>query len=355
MGTLSAFEGSELRDAARPNIAISIGDPGGIGPEVLVRALSDPDVCEAARWVLFGSNEVMLRAAAACDLQPMWWRVPAGSRLEEATAAQRIILVDMPESAAPVGIPSAAGGAASYRWVDAAIASTKTDSAWKCDAIVTAPISKHAWSLAGRRSFAGHTEMLRDRFHAKRVVMAFESPAMRVVLATAHIPLMELREALTIGRVFDAIDLGARFCAELGIRKPRLGVCGLNPHAGEEGMLGDEDERLIRPAIVAAREQGIAVDGPFPADTIFRRARLDLGPRPDFDLIVAMYHDQGLIPVKTLAFEDAVNVTVGLEVPRTSPDHGTAFDIAGRGLADCRSMKAAMLLAAKLCRKAAHP
>jgi 4-hydroxythreonine-4-phosphate dehydrogenase len=168
----------------------------------------------------------------------------------------------------------------------------------------------------------------------------FVGPRLRVVLATVHLPLMDIRNALTIGRVFDAIDLGVEGCRQVGIERPRVAVCGLNPHAGEGGLLGDEEERLIRPAIGHAVEAGMDVKGPFPADTVFGAA---VAGR--FDLVVAMYHDQGLIPVKLIARDETVNMTVGLPIVRTSPDHGTAFDIAGKGIADAGSMKASLLLA----------
>jgi 4-hydroxythreonine-4-phosphate dehydrogenase len=173
--------------------------------------------------------------------------------------------------------------------------------------------------------------------------MMFSSPRLRVALATAHLPLMDVRNVLTIGKVYDPIDLGHQFCRQLGIAKPRIAVTGLNPHAGENGMFGDEETRIIRPAIDAARRVGIDAHGPFPGDTVFIAAAAG-----DWDLVVAMYHDQGLIPVKYLGIDTGVNVTVGLPFVRTSVDHGTAFDLAGRGLADPRSLLAAIELAAKL-------
>ena len=197
--------------------------------------------------------------------------------------------------------------------------------------------------MAGKGRFPGHTELLAARFHAKRTRMMFVSPALNVILATAHVPLMQLRDLLSIGRVFDTIDLGHEACLRLGIEAPRIAVCGLNPHAGEGGLLGDEDGRVIEPAIAMAREHGIDACGPFPGDTVFRAA---VSGR--WDLVVAMYHDQGLIPVKLLAFDEAVNATVGLPAVRTSPDHGTAYDIAGQDRADPGSMKAAMRLAVRL-------
>lgn len=173
--------------------------------------------------------------------------------------------------------------------------------------------------------------------------MAFASDRLRVALATTHIPLMDIRNVLTIGRVFDAIDLGYDACCQLGIKRPRLGVCGLNPHAGEGGMFGDEEQRLIEPAIEVAQRNNIDAQGPFPTEVAFRKAL-----EGSFDLVVAMYHDQGLTPMKLLNWQRAVNWTLGLPIIRVSPDHGTAFDIAGQGVADPGSMKAAIELAIDL-------
>jgi len=240
--------------------------------------------------------------------------------------------------------PTKEGGHASLRFLDDAVAAAMkpADHDAHIDALVTAPICKESWQLAGCR-FPGHTEFLQHRTKAKCVVMMFDSPKLRVALATVHIPLMDIRNVLTIGRVYDPIDLGRDACVQLGIDRPRIAVCGLNPHAGEGGMFGDEEKRLIEPAIELARKDGADVVGPLPADTLF-------GPATNgkYDLVVAMYHDQGLIPVKMLAFDEAVNVTLGLPIIRTSVDHGTAFDIVGRDKADAGSMKAAIRLAVKL-------
>jgi len=173
--------------------------------------------------------------------------------------------------------------------------------------------------------------------------MMFEAPQMRVALASVHVPLMDLRNVLTIGRVFDPIDMGHAACVGMGIERPRIAVCGLNPHAGEDGLFGDEERRIIRPAIEAARKIGIDARGPFPADTLFTPANLKR-----YDLFIAMYHDQGLIPVKMLAFDSAVNLTLGLPIIRTSVDHGTAFDIVGQNKANPGSMNAAIDLAISL-------
>src|SRR5690606_23359482 len=219
------------------------------------------------------------------------------------------------------------GGDVSFQMVEDAIAAAKRPVAdpARVDAVVTGPISKAAWAAAGHADFPGHTELFADRFGVSRYGMMFVTPRLRVILATAHIPLMAVGPALTAERVERAITLGTDACRRLGVDAPRIAVCGLNPHAGEGGLLGPEDDAVIAPAIAAAQRTGLDARGPFPADTIFIAAA-----RGDWDLVVAMYHDQGLIPVKLLDRDRAVNVTIGLPIVRTSPDHGTAFDIAGQ-------------------------
>ncbi len=342
-----------MRTSESPTIGVTMGDPGGIGPEVVVAALAARPRDERARYVVYASGSAMLEAAETLGVEPFWWRLEAGSSLREAATAHRFVLLDydqkFPPPSTPARAPTPEGGALSFQLVEDAIADAKRpagDGA-AIDAIVTGPISKKAWALAGRSRWPGHTELLANRFGAKRCGMMFVGPRLKVVLATAHVPLMEVRNVLTIGRVFDAIDLGAEACRAIGIERPRIAVCGLNPHAGEDGLLGDEETRVIEPAIEHAVRQGIDAHGPYPADTIFNKAvGSPGGGRPD--LVVAMYHDQGLIPVKLLARDESVNVTIGLPVARTSPDHGTAFDIAGRGLADPGSTTAAIDLAVRM-------
>lgn len=330
-----------------------MGDPLGIGPEVVVKALADSKLRRRARFLVYGMAEPMHYAADLAEIDAYWWRVQHDSPLVETAIGHSVAMLDYDEFTAE-GSPGAgqerarptrAGGAASFRFIEDAIADAKRPPGdlLRVDAIVTAPISKQSWAMAGRGKYPGHTELLATRFNAKRSAMMFVSPQLRVILATIHIPLMDIRNVLTIGRVFDPIDLGHEACLSLGIERPRIAVCGLNPHAGEEGLFGDEESRLIEPAIRAAREAGIDVRGPFPADTVFNAA-----VRGDYDLVVAMYHDQGLIPIKLLAWDRAVNMTVGLPVVRTSPDHGTAFDIAGQNKADPGSMKAAIELAIEM-------
>lgn len=344
-----------MASSTRPTIAVTMGDPSGIGPEVVVKALADAALRSLGRFHIYGSQNAMLAAAEGLGIEPFWWRVAHDSPVANTCGVHDAVVLDFPEfagacSAAPAG-PTRIGGEASFRFVDAAIASTRLAEGdpRRASAIVTAPISKEAWALAGHKRWAGHTELFASRLGAKRHAMMFVSPKLRVVLATVHIPLMAVGDALTIGKVLDAIVLGAEQCRAMGVERPRVAVCGLNPHAGEHGLLGDEDERVISPAIRLAREQGVDARGPLPGDTVFIAAA-----RGDYDLVVAMYHDQGLIPVKLLGWEEAVNLTVGLPIPRTSPDHGTAFDIAGRGVADARSMRAAITLALRLAQPGAR-
>jgi 4-hydroxythreonine-4-phosphate dehydrogenase len=332
-----------------PVVGITMGDPLGIGPEVLVKALRDPAVRRLARFVVYGRNETIVAAADRTEAPLDWFRVDAASERAQEGSVLAPLVLDYTAEGLLDGTrpgPTRFGGILSKAFVEDAItdALRPEGDPRRLDAIVTGPISKESWALAGFK-WPGHTELLAFRTKAKRHAMMFSSPRLRVALATAHLPLMDVRNVLTIGRVHDPIDLGHQFCRQLGIAKPRIAVCGLNPHAGENGMFGDEEQRIIGPAIDAARRTGIDAHGPFPADTVFIAAAAG-----EWDLVVAMYHDQGLIPVKLLGWDKAVNVTVGLPIVRTSPDHGTAFDIAGQGKASEGSMKAAIELAVGLAR-----
>jgi 4-hydroxythreonine-4-phosphate dehydrogenase len=330
----------------RPLIGITMGDPGGIGPEIVASCLADAPLAERARLVVYGAGAPLTMAAEQINLRANWFRADSDEHADKPVPDTPIVLDDSKHGDMHdlQHEPRKVTGAASKHWVECAIhdAMRDKDDPRKLDAIVTAPISKKAWSLAGFK-WPGHTELLAHRAKVKQVSMVFESPHLRVSLATVHVPLMTVRDILTIGRVFDAISRGEEACKLLGVNGPRIAVCGLNPHAGEDGVLGWEEQKVITPAIEMARSGGIDVSGPFPADTLFRRA---VGG--EFDLVVAMYHDQGLIPLKLLGQGSAVNWTVGLPFIRTSPDHGTAFDIAGRGQADPSSMKAAIDLAIRL-------
>ncbi len=337
------MDSEPTQSGTRPVIGITLGDPGGIGAEVVVKALADDSLRARGRFVIYGLLEPFSYAADLAELTPYWVRTPHECALE---SPHDVVLADFDEfniAARSPREPSAQAGRASIRFLEEAMDDADHGG---IDALVTGPINKSSWQLAGV-SFPGHTELLAHRFHAQRVTMMFAGGPLRVALASAHVPLFELRNRFTIGLVFQPIDLLSQALREwFGVPEPRIAVAGLNPHAGENGRFGDEEARVIQPAIDMARHAGIEVTGPFPADTIFRRAA-----QGEFDGVVAMYHDQALIPIKLLAFDRAVNITLGLPIIRTSVDHGTAFDIVHRNRADPGSMKAAIRLAIDLARR----
>jgi 4-hydroxythreonine-4-phosphate dehydrogenase len=316
-----------------------MGDPAGIGPEVVVKALADPQIRSQARFVVYGLHELMSYAAGLAEINPFWFRI---QHEDVGRVESGVVVADYDEytSFGPaLRQPSAEGGHASIRFVDDAIAAAKAE---RIDAVVTGPIHKLSWKMAGLRH-PGHTEYFATACNTKRYAMMFVGGGLRVALASTHVPLMEIRNVFTIGYVFKPIDLLHQALVRyFGIPHPRIAVAALNPHASEGGRFGDEERRIIEPAMVMAGEAGIQVEGPFPADTLFWMAR------GRYDGIVAMYHDQGLIPVKMTAFHSAVNVTLGLPIIRTSVDHGTAFDIVGRDKANPGSMKAAIELACRM-------
>jgi 4-phospho-D-threonate 3-dehydrogenase / 4-phospho-D-erythronate 3-dehydrogenase len=343
-----------------PTIGVTMGDPAGIGAEVLIKALADPEIRKLGRFVVFGFNELMAYCADLAEIEPFWWR-DQHERIRPYD--HDVVVLDYDEFSflgMDVKAPSKQGGLASMKFVLDAVEAARRR---QIDAIVTAPICKESWKMAGYTRWPGHTELLAEKTNAKRYAMMFAanprtpglagsakngSPALfsthkglRVVLCSIHEALFELRHSFKIGSVFDPIDLGHRALREwFGIDNPRIAVCGLNPHASENGLFGDEEKRVIEPAILMAQQLGIDVQGPFSADTIFVKAA-----QGAYDLVVAMYHDQGLIPVKLLDFSGSVNLTLGLPIVRTSVDHGTAFDLVGKNKADPGSMKAALAMA----------
>lgn len=288
----------------KPRIAITAGDPAGIGPEIARKAAEDPRVRDVCEPVVYGP--------------------PSGATFE-------------------AGRLSADAGRAAYETICRAV---RDALAGGVAAVATAPINKLAFARAGL-PWKGHTDLLAHLTGTRRVAMMFWSEPLKVVLASVHVPLVEVPKILTAELLEDIINLTACELPRFGIAEPRLALAGLNPHAGEDGLLGEEEQRVLRPAVAAARARGIGITGPFPGDTVFVRAA-----RGEFDAVIACYHDQGLIPVKLLAFGRAVNVTLGLPIIRTSVDHGTAFDIAGQGKADASSMIEATLLAAQLATRA---
>lgn len=313
----------ELAATVKPTVAISMGDPSGIGPEVALRACAW--LRREARYILVGDRAVFESTARRL-------RVKAPSSIIETStlrAAER-----------RPGKPSPAGAEAAYRAILRAVALVQQGEA---DALVTAPVSKQAIRSLGY-DFPGHTEVIAKLAGNAAVRMMMSGSTLSIVLVTTHIRLSEVPQALTAANVADTAVIAFRALVEhFGVRRPRLALAGLNPHAGEGGAFGDEEARILAPAIAAAAARGVRLDGPHPPDTIFARARSG-----EFDAVVSLYHDQGLIPFKLLHFHDGVNVTLGLPFPRTSPDHGTAFDIAGRGTADPSSMASAIQLAVKM-------
>jgi len=293
-------------------LAITLGDPAGIGPEVVLGALRDIEVAAT----LFGSRAL---TEAAGELPPHIRFVDVGGG-----------------DGVRFGEVSAAAGKIALASIDAAVGAIERGD---CSALVTAPIHKQAIAAAGAR-FPGHTELLAERaglrHYGRDYAMYFDSPEIRTVLLTVHVSLRNAIKAVSADAIAALAGLTSREHERLHGKRPHIAVAGVNPHAGEGGMFGDE-ERAIAEGVAAARVAGIAIDGPFAADTLFRAAR-----NGKYDVVMAMYHDQGLIPVKTLAFESSVNVTIGLPYLRASVDHGTAFDIAGKGLADPQPMRYAI-------------
>jgi len=332
----------------KPLVGISMGDPLGIGPEVIVKALADPELRSQARFVVFGLHEFLELAADQAEINRFWWREPYDGRPRVASGVLVADFDDLPQPRINGWHgPDETAGRASFRFIEEAIHHLRSGA---IDALVTGPISKQAWQLA-RYRFRGHTDLLARRFEARRVSMMFVAGTLRVALASDHVPLFELRDRFTIGLVHQPIDLLDRALREwFGIERPHIGVLGLNPHAGEGGLLGDEEHRIIEPALTLARNANIRVSGPLPPDTAFTP---DVVNR--FDGLVAMYHDQGLIPIKMHAFHEAVNVTLGLGAIRTSPDHGTAYDIAGKNRANPGSVVEAIRLAIRLARTGRRP
>ena len=282
-----------------PVIGISMGDPGGIGPEIIVKALADREIRRSAKFVIFGIDEHLSYAADVLEIDRFWIRHPHEKIGRD--YPRHVVVADYDEYAVPAWLHTAnkAAGKASIRFCIDAIRAAQDGI---IDAMVTAPICKTSWQMAGA-NWTGHTEMLSDKCKSRKAMM-FVGGGLRLALATIHEGLFEIRHKFKVGTVFEPIDLLNDALKEyFGIEKPRIAVCGLNPHAGEDGQFGDEEQRVIRPTILMAQETGIDVSGPYAADTLFMRA-----VHGEFDAVVAMYHDQGLIPIKMLAFDKAVNI-----------------------------------------------
>ncbi|MEO8082137.1 MAG: 4-hydroxythreonine-4-phosphate dehydrogenase PdxA [Caldimonas sp.] len=330
-------------------IAVTMGDPAGIGPEIAARFGATP---AAAGTFVIGAIDMMRRAACLLgDFAPVA-RIDSPADAAEVPAGC-IAVLEPP--GLPADLAAVATGRIDARAGRAAVASIEHAVALalggKIGAIVTAPINKAALAAAGI-GFPGHTEMLQAlaaRGRTPRPVrMMLANDELRTVLVTIHMSLRAAIDAVTFDAVLETLRIAHAAAARWGTAKPRIAVAGLNPHAGEGGLFGDEEQRIIGPAIAAARAEGIDALGPYPPDTVFMRARHAPGHPGEFDIVVAMTHDHGLIPVKYLGVEHGVNVTLGLPFVRTSPDHGTAFDIAGQGVADPSSLAAAVRMARSL-------
>ena len=308
-----------------PIIALTIGDPAGIGAEVVLKALADPDVAALARWIVVGDSSVL--------------------KMVERVTGLTLASAELRDVGALVGVEEFVVGKLDARAGNAALQYVRT-AAQMClggeaDAMVTAPLNKEAVTLAGHR-FSGHTEYIAELCGVTESRMLLSSEKLSTVHVTTHIALRKACE-LSTERILSTIRLGNDAMKLLGFERPRIAVCGLNPHAGEHGLFGNEDAVAIAPAVEAARREGIQCSGPHAGDTIFLQAS-----RGAYDLVVAMYHDQGHIPMKLIDFEGTVNISLGIPIIRTSVDHGTAFDIAGKNLADAGSMKQAMRVAARM-------
>jgi 4-hydroxythreonine-4-phosphate dehydrogenase len=316
-------------------LAITMGDPCGIGPEICVKLFAGG--LAAAAFVI-GDSGVLRRTVASLGLSLDVQEVSGPAFLQGVMPV--LSLTDLGANL-PIGQVDARAGHAGYNYIVSAI---ELAGANKIAGIVTAPISKEALKAAGL-GFPGHTEILAEKTGTRDFAMMLANEELRVILVSIHVSLACAIKLVTTARVLKTIRLASLACKAFGVKRARVAVAGLNPHAGEAGMFGDEDAREIAPAIAAARAEGIDASGPWPPDTIFMRAR-----RGEFDIVVAQYHDQGLIPVKYMGIEKGVNVTIGLPFIRTSVDHGTAFDIAGKGKADHASLRnavdQALLLAA---------
>lgn len=317
------------------SIAITSGDPNGIGPEVALRAALRPQPANL-RLVLVGHRQTWERAAALVG-RPCPPEVPSLDAPLPRRCTWDPDMAPLPAHRPGKVRPDAARAAYAAILSAAAAALNR-----RVDAIVTSPISKEAFHLAGIPE-PGHTELLARLCGARRYAMMLFGNQIRVVLATRHLPLRKVADALTPDAIVEAVEMLARALPWMGFRRARIGVCGLNPHAGDGGALGTEEKNVVAPALARCRRRGWNVSGPIPADAIFHRHLAG-----DFDAVVAMYHDQGLAPMKMLSFETGVNLTLGLPIVRTSPDHGTAFDVAGKGVANPSSTASALAWAARL-------
>ena len=326
---------------SRPLLAVSMGDPAGVGPEIILKTCAQPEVQAGCRLLVIGDRRIFDRAAAFPGIAPVPVETvsSAGAGRYAPGTLTLLDLANADPAEIPIGQISAQAGRAAVEYVFTACDLATSGAA---AAVVTAPLNKAAMHRAGF-TFPGHTELLAERTGAKKVSMLLVGPRLRVIHVSTHVSLAEAIRRVTRERVEEVIEIAYRSCRALGIAEPRIAVAGLNPHAGEGGLFGDQETTDILPAVQACRVRGRNVTDPQPPDTIFLRAA-----KGEFDIVVAMYHDQGHIPIKLLGFDAGVNVSIGLPIIRTSVDHGTAFDIAGSGQAHPDSLIAAVQVALQM-------
>ncbi|HXF04802.1 MAG TPA: 4-hydroxythreonine-4-phosphate dehydrogenase PdxA [Blastocatellia bacterium] len=326
----------------RPAIGITMGDAAGIGPEIILKALSDTTVYEHCRPCVIGDARILERAETIVRTGGRVRRIRDLSQASFEAGIVDCLDLDLLTNDLPFGRVCAAAGEAAFQYLKCAVELARTR---QIDAIVTAPVNKEALHAAGHR-YPGQTEILATLTGTTNYALMMAAPTLKVILVTLHVGLADALRLIEPGRVYAVIELAHATLRRAGCTEPRIAVCGVNPHAGEKGLFGHrEEEEKIIPAIERARRSGIRVSGPWPADSVFARAH-----RGEFDVVVAMYHDQGLAPIKTVAWEEAVNITVGLPIVRTSVGHGTAYDIAGRGTASARNLQAALRYAIEMSR-----
>lgn len=330
-----------MTNTKQPILAITMGDPCGIGPEIVLKALKRDDLYNICRPLVVGDRRILQRAAAWVKAGELEWDVignPDAGKYQPGTVS----IIDLENADPGVCVPGQLSGAAGRAGADYVFKACDLAMEGRVDAVVTSPINKEALKLGGV-PYPGHTELLQQRTGAKKVSMLLVGENLRVIHVSTHVALEEAIRRVTRSRVEEVIALAYEACLSLGIQSPRIGVAGLNPHAGENGLFGNQEQDEILPAVRASRAKGYSVSDPLAPDTIFLRA-----VRGEFDIVVAMYHDQGHIPMKLLAFDSGVNVSFGLPILRTSVDHGTAFDIAGKGIASENSLLAAAAVAVQM-------
>ena len=337
---INGYFKSEFSMRDLPIIAITMGDPSGIGPEIILKALQREDIYQTCRPVVIGDAGVLRTASKEIGSISLNLISTPSEAAGRPGTIDIVSISNLEADSFVPGKPALNGGKAMVDYIVKAVDFNKKGQA---SAMVTCPISKELMHLAGCK-FDGHTELLAHLTDTKDFAMMLAGDRLRVSLATIHCALKEVPGMLNKELILKVIKITCNALErDFAIKEPHVAVAALNPHAGEAGIIGSEDSRIIRPAVEEARNSGLLVDGPFPADTLFYHA---LNGR--FDAIVAMYHDQGLIPIKLVHFSDAVNITLGLPIIRTSVDHGTAYDIAGKGIADPSSLVAAIKMAAKM-------